>query len=153
MSDSTDNPGREPEVPSVETAKTLDQAVERLLAADEMDSKQSYSDGYEAGQRWAREDARPTELRRLQRLVKDEFFDYREKQDMAVGHLICLMVFQVDPDDDGPIDQVEVFWEKIIGKDALKKIDNYDFADGWIAGALNFWGQARRAAKQKGKDL
>src|SRR5438067_2084091 len=48
-------------------AKTMDEVIARMRAADELEQNQRYQAGHGAGDFWARRKARPSELRAMQK--------------------------------------------------------------------------------------
>src|SRR5690348_8820163 len=52
-------------------AKTMDEVVARLKAAAEIEANEDYQAGHSAGETWAKEDATPKQLRRLEKMAVD----------------------------------------------------------------------------------
>src|SRR5947209_6063528 len=59
------------ELDSQKETKTMNDVITRLKAADELDRNMDYQAGREAGERWAQQEARPTQLRNLRRAMEE----------------------------------------------------------------------------------
>src|SRR5260370_41740506 len=53
------------ELESTKEVTTMDEVIARLKAADEMEAKEQYQEGLEAGRGWEKEIASPRQVRRL----------------------------------------------------------------------------------------
>ncbi len=106
------------EIEAQKETKSMEDVIARMKAADELDSRESYQNGRRDGEKWAREVARPKELRRLEASANEveddlelyeQFFDERSSD-------------SIDEDEDP---------------------DSY--AKGFIEGALAVWDQVKAA--------
>jgi hypothetical protein len=100
----------------------IDAIVARMKAADEADAVREYQAGFKAGVNWARNAARPKELRRI--------FDgeYETADDFA-----RLALPEAEPSN---------FWVGITGDEDHRKIDD-DFVRGFGEGAEAVWDRVR----------
>ncbi len=131
------------ELASVKETTTMDDVIARLKAADENDSNEQRQEGKEAGELWARDDARPRQLRRLLALdhLNGEGIDYHlGVYDNGMNHGIAwgLYAWLFNGDDFGNGD-IDSFWEGAIGDGGREKIDDIDYASGFCEGALEVW--------------
>jgi hypothetical protein len=125
-----------------ETA-TMDDVIARLKAADEADNNEQRQRGVAAGARWAKDYARPRQLRRLHKEAVDAqhgldyelgVFDNGMNQGIAVGlYGVILGAEDFDRDD------AKNFWQEAIGDDGHELMDDFDFASGFCDGALDVW--------------
>ncbi len=139
---------------SERTVETMDETVDRLLAADELDSNETHQHGIELGASWAKEDGRPRDLRRLEKL-DDDREDYigiwdNGMNDSGIACGLCEWLCSGDEYDNVNLDE---FWEGILGKGGRELINDENFARGFVKGALDVWAKAQAAARAKGKRL
>src|SRR5262249_3480669 len=112
------------ELASRKEAKTLDDVVARLKAAAELEASADYQDGLEAGRRWARQVARPKELRRVAEYLKRcaaetgpkvEWWDVDHSGWPAPFGATDYFVFQAQPSRGADRDAAHVFWREALG--------------------------------------
>jgi hypothetical protein len=120
-------------------AKTMDEVVARLKAAAAIEANEDYQAGHEAGEAWAKEHATPKQLRRLEKLADDPQYDIESHLDIFANVLnrgIANGLYEViEPEGE----MCEAFWESVIGDNGKEKMDEEDFAKGFIEGALEVW--------------
>lgn len=123
----------------------LTNAFKRLKAAEAEEIKRYFDPGKAAGDKWAKEKAYPSQLKRLARHIEqsgtgDEpgtVEDWIARTDQYGSVADCLCWDLRDPtEEDG--DSLE-FWEAEIGKSDAKAIQHEGFAAGFIVGALWVW--------------
>jgi hypothetical protein len=127
---------------STREVKGMDEVIARLKAADDLDSKEEYQAGREAGETWAREDARPKELRALARLaeaeprfgIEGQLGIYANGMNRGIAWGLCEDLYPHEECRD-----VTTFWESILGDGGEDLIENHHFALGFCEGALDVW--------------
>jgi hypothetical protein len=126
-------------------AKNLDDVAARMKAADELEGKEEYQAGFKAGQQWAKDIAKPKQLRRLERYIdlfaheSVDWFDVDGRWDWPGGCTGALVMAVLNLSKD----EVErhtfaLFWEKALGEQA-KRIEDAGFFHGFGDGALDMW--------------
>jgi hypothetical protein len=125
---------------------TMEDVIARLKAAEEADSNEQRQEGAEAGRAWARNVARPRQLRRLARLgkkkdaVEDQLsgFNADTKHGIATSLYAVLHDLPVASKAFGTGD-VAYFWLETVGPGGRAKMDDIDFASGFCDGAREVW--------------
>jgi hypothetical protein len=144
------------ELESKKEVGSMDEVIARLKAADELDRKAEYQDGRKAGDRWAREDARPRQLRALSSLrlhgtvtaILEEFGRAPALEEFkrwdANGISVSLYKF-INPAQEADAASVRAFWASALGDEAVRanRIENQDFVLGFCDGALDVWVKVR----------
>jgi hypothetical protein len=101
--------------------------IARMKAADVEDAASEAEAGFEAGEWWAKDDARPQQLRSLERAAEQ------------VG--ACDLA---EEDGEGLLRAIDCdSWEDVLGEEDAIRILNHHFAEGFIKGALSIWGKVR----------
>jgi hypothetical protein len=138
----------------------MDEVVDRLLAADELDNREKYQLGLAEGETWASEDARPRQLRNLEEEhrkyqrysgIEGAVEVYAGSGNKGIAwHLANVLKAKSDEFDNR---DPECFWEDALGDGGSDMIADQDFAKGFVTGALSIWEKAQQAARAKGKRL
>jgi hypothetical protein len=117
-------------------AMKKEDVIARLKLADERDDDEAWTDGEEAGERWAQRKATPKQLRRLDEKFDRELFSGVPDAYGWAGVLYGLIVGEHHGDEM----QIRAYWESVLGDgdDALR-IENESFAEGFVEGALKEW--------------
>jgi hypothetical protein len=118
--------------------------IARLKAADEEDSSEAVQEGRAAGESWAREDARPKELRRLMRFWEQQEGARFHLEYAAKGAGIAKGLWNfLHPGEEGDWRDAEEFWEMTLGEGCGEKIEDVDYAYGFIDGATDVWDKVK----------
>lgn len=136
------------EIDSSREAKTMDEVIERLRAAKKLEDSETYQEGHEAGVCWAKSEARPRQLRNLQKW-------HDGLQDSLEGSLELMgdedAVFGIDTELAGIIEGNDLdrrggeeFWEVVLGEGGPERIAEGSFAHGFVEGALEVWAKVSR---------
>ena len=124
-----------------------DEVIRRIKAAQEVIGRREREEGRTAGRTWAEGVATPRQLERLQAFADDphgidgniEMFN----NDMNRGHVWglyeCLQGFEEDIDPN----ELDAFWEAALGIDEKDRIEDEDFACGFVVGATEIWRQVK----------
>jgi hypothetical protein len=136
------------ELESQRQVENMDDVVARLKAAAELEDKEEYQAGLEAGRTWAKEDATPKQLRRIA--------DYVEKSDRSYDFCwydsslnwnapfgpLDHFAFVAWPDRKDDRSAADDFFEQALGDDAHRVQDD-DFLHGFGDGVVEIWDQVR----------
>jgi hypothetical protein len=129
------------ELASRKEATTMDEVIARMKAAEERDSKEDYQAGVRCGENWAKLRATPKQLRRLQNAggegtsIEELLSAYARGLNRGIAWgLYVDLTGEADPDRR----DVEQFVEGVLGVE-LASLDEWDFARGFIEGALDVW--------------
>jgi len=139
------------ELASKKEVETMNEMIARLKAASEMDASEDYQAGAMAGERWVRNQARPRQLRRLDKELDRWETDASDWSDIF-GHWssalnetpIGLGLYKVIERDQGDSNRQErwhratAFWESVLGKNGMDN-NEWDFALGFVEKALEVW--------------
>jgi hypothetical protein len=117
----------------------VEDVIARLKAADELDIKEEYQQGCEAGGAWARETARPRQLRALARMAGGVRAFLIIFEDDTHEGIRCELFEQVNPREKLVMHSIDSFWAEALGDDQVSRIDDIDFAQGFVEGALALW--------------
>jgi hypothetical protein len=133
------------ELKSKKEVKSMDDVVARLKAAAELEEKEEYQAGHEAGKRWAKEEATPKQLRRIDDHIEEadraEWWWYDSSMNWkAPFGPRDYFVFAVWPDRKDDRSAADDFFEQALGADAHRAKDD-DFLHGFGDGAAEVWGQ------------
>lgn len=118
---------------------TMKDVIERMKAADAKDKNESTKLGLEAGESWAKKEATPKQLRRLENKAAELDFTY--DSDGAIPDLLTLAAIMTGEADKG------FWWRDLDGyRDYLdglgldtQSMDDPDFLVGFVDGALKLW--------------
>ena len=134
---------------------TMDEVAERLRAGDELDRNIDYRDGWAAGERWARQEARPKQLRNLQQSMEESAQDPGAGFETVAGHKPAGVGWHVYLGMLGRRGAVtsfvevreiavaaDAFWNSVIGTDR-NRIETASFGQGFVEGALSIWEQIK----------
>jgi hypothetical protein len=100
--------------------------------ATELEANESYSAGREAGERWARHDAQPSHLRRL-----EEKYDHKTLTGVPDAYGRAGVLYSLlTGDQHGDLVEIRSFWKGALGEGSVEKIEGITFAEGFVAGAL-----------------
>lgn len=116
-------------------AASIDAAVARMKAADEIDDAADRDAGTAAGRSWAMDDATPKQLRRLERAVEAAGAGagyYANSADFATE-----FVRDVFRGDDRS--NVSDFWETVTGDRDWEDTVTGAFGEGFVQAALDAW--------------
>jgi hypothetical protein len=116
--------------------------TDQALDVAEEDCAADRQDGYAAGRGWALEDARPRELRKLER--EQARYDQAHLDPTRLGNeaeSIGDRLFNVlSPKG---LD-AEEFWREALGDEDANRIDDPEFAQAFILGALTVWNRVKK---------
>ncbi len=126
--------------------ETMDDVIARLKAADELDTNQITQEGKSVGARWAKESARPRQLRALQKWYEKCKSDtraalqsYVNKEPGTIASHLFHTVYPMAGDSGISFS----FWENNLGLISATALDDIDFAVGFIEGATEVWAQVK----------
>jgi hypothetical protein len=126
-------------IKSKKGTESMDDVVSRLKAAAEIEANEDYQAGHEAGIEWAKDEAAPKQLRRLEELANHPQYgidDWLSIYTNGANHGIAHGLYSViEPQGE----MIEEFWECALGDDSMKKIEEHDFAKGFWEGAIEVW--------------
>jgi hypothetical protein len=131
------------ELASKKEVGSMDDVINRLKAAAELEDREDYQAGFAAGERWAKARATPKQLRRLAEYL-DSFNEYTDWYDIdggwnapwgATGYF-ALAVLGLK-DDEADRTAADAFWEQALGDD--ERVRDQDFFHGFGDGALDVW--------------
>jgi hypothetical protein len=132
------------EVASKKGVEDMDDVVARMKAAEQLESKEDYKAGFDAGQAWAKETATPKELRRVEkyidRVAAEPTVNWWELEGTWGPSFFVWVAW---PDRKGDEDAAESFWEQALGDDA-ERIKDPDFLRGFGDGAMDIWAKVKR---------
>jgi len=114
------------ELESRREAEKMDDVIARMKAAAQLEAKEAYQAGLEAGRGWAKKKASPKELQRLENLGVAENARH-------LAQTIC---------GDALGDPME-FWDLVLGVYEAEKADDPDFLRGFNNGAMEVWDQVK----------
>jgi hypothetical protein len=165
------------ELESKKEVKGIKDVIARWKAADELDRNEDYRAGRAASERWAKEDARPKQLRALAKLVhgpqlnrtnflgafaiekgetnrkaplfgKGPGFGWALAQAIAGKLEYLFHVGDLGPHSGlgGMLNDMDIalFWTKVLGENWKFLIEDRNFAQGFLEGALDIWEIASR---------
>jgi hypothetical protein len=137
------------ELAAQQEAKQMDDVIARMKAAAELDDKEEYQAGREEGESWAREVARPRQLRRLEELADDPQHGLAGRLGIFANGMnrgIAWGLYQaITGSQDVDHHEVNAFWEQAISEanhldgSASRRIEDEGFALGFCEGALEVW--------------
>lgn len=119
------------------------EVIRRMKAVKEVAGSEEREEGKAAGRIWAEGIATPKQLQRLQALAEDPrgiegtivLFYNSTRRNPAWGLYQCLQGQHRDFDRA----EVEEFWESALGIEDKDRIEDEDFACGFVEGALEIW--------------
>ena len=134
--------------PAIPIPPLPDELLQRLLDEENVDRQLARERGKSVGLHWAANEARPWQMRRLEKLDYDApgIFDNGMNRDIA--HELYKALHR-GADDDTSYEAVDAFWEDITGPGGRENIDDIYFAEGFLSGVLGFWAQALKQAAGK----
>jgi hypothetical protein len=132
---------------SEQKPRNRDEKIARWRAADEIDAGAEHAAGVETGREWARDTARPRQLRRLEALDNDPQADIDQQLSTFTAYgnpgiavcLYCALQGCGVWDDDVTDDHLEAFWRQAIGVGGRQRITDLSFAGGFCKGAMAEW--------------
>jgi hypothetical protein len=130
------------ELASQRKGTNMDDVIARLRAAQEMDNREDCNEGRAAGEEWAKDKARPKQLKALAKLNEIEaHYDWEGMLGVFDNHrgIAWGLYEQMHQEDAFDRSDVEAFWEGILGGGGREKIDGFDFARGFVDAALAVW--------------
>lgn len=123
---------------------------ERLWALQQKQNSEFYGEGKELGEKWARDQAEPRELRRIE-VARDElrrrseweqFFE-GEDSDWCAGIILHHLIMGGDEIYGNPdCNESDEFW-KSVGVDGETRCDGH-FVRGFADGAAEYWAEEQR---------
>jgi len=120
-------------------AEQMEDVIKRLKAAQEADANNDHLAGRAAGERWVKTRARPKQLRSLQMAVEDaggsEELLY---QGGGEPYPPATLWSAINVDKELDVGEMNAFWEVVLDP-VPGRIENPDFAAGFIDGALDLW--------------
>jgi hypothetical protein len=111
--------------------KEMRDVVARLRAAAELESNRDYQDGKQAGERWAKVEAAPRQLRRLEKADENGTLYISDDIGGRLSEVLNTSSGMEREPDEG-------FWWVILGDDA-GRIADHAFVGGFKDGALDVW--------------
>jgi hypothetical protein len=131
------------ELASKMETKNMEDVIARMKAAEELDSQETYQQGHKDGEEWARQEARPKALRRLESLMAQQD-DILGVWDNGMNSGIAWHLYQyLNPSLEVNRFDVKVFWESVLGENGHETISDYSYAKGFIEGTLEVWEQVQ----------
>jgi len=112
--------------------------IERMRVDDKRESGDLHDQGEMAGDSWAREDASPRQLRRLDEMDIDDLGVFTNGMNHGIAHGLYGVIFGEEDDAEGM--GVSAFWDHAVCAKWRERIEDQDFAQGFIEGALNVCG-------------
>lgn len=131
------------ELQSQRKGATMEEVLNRLRAAAEVEEGEARAAGHKAGESWAKEDAKPSELRRLYSAVfeapnapndVDAFVSDLNEGGREVG-ILSVMTGQIYTDAENVLGQ--------LGNALARMKDSHGFAVGFVDGATDVWHNVR----------
>jgi hypothetical protein len=141
-------------------AKTMDEVISRLKAADDLERKEEYQEGRRVGKEWAKQEARPGQLRHLPQLrnlrrsmdeasskLPSGFENVARDAALGVGHGVGFHVYlgtlgrgliTTWGEVKSIADEAKSFWQAVLGE-YKHRIESADFGQGFVDGALEVW--------------
>ena len=113
----------------------MEDVITRMKAAEEMESNSDFKAGKKAGESWAKECATPRQLRRLDNMDYQTFFQGVPSDQTGWGGVLLRIILGKDFENSH---EVIHFWENALGDDC-GRIADQDFARGFTMGALGVW--------------
>jgi len=132
--------GKLQELASQRGGKTMQDVIDRLKAAEKIESNEGLQKGYAAGENWAKTKATPKQLRRLDNANLDDAFDVEPD---AFGYSGIL--FTIINGDFCDRVQLQEYWDGVLGDWKEIEEGNGSFAYGFAEGAAKIW----RSVKSK----
>jgi hypothetical protein len=133
------------ELESTKEVSSMDDVIARLKAAAELEDKQEYQRGFALGQGWAKQEATPKQLRRLEEYVNSfndlDWFDVDSpgwNAPYGATGYFALAVMGLSPEEAQGAEE-EQFWQKAIGFPTDRLLADADFFRGFGEGALAVW--------------
>jgi hypothetical protein len=130
------------EIAATKEKMNMNDVIQRLRALNFGETSQVYKTGQEVGQEWAKENAGPSELRRL-----DEWKASMDAEGMfcksptspfiAAYSMADALYFSMSPENDNDRDASHEFWESV-GASNDQQSDS-DFIEGFCEGARDIW--------------
>jgi hypothetical protein len=112
--------------------KSMEEVISRLKAAAEEESKEDYQRGHDSGERWAKEEATPKQLRRLAKWYVGNDIPGDDDGKAGVIHDAINPAYSLSDE------YMLIFWEEEVGV-MVDEIEDYDFAKGFVEGVLEVW--------------
>ncbi len=123
-------------------AKRMDHVLARLKAAGDLEAKEDYEAGFQAGKEWAKNYAKPKELMRLAEYIADDegitWWDVDDPFWDAPFAAMDVFVFAVWPHRKGHGNAPREFWSRVLDDD-MARIQDADFFHGFGDGAADVW--------------
>lgn len=128
------------ELASKKGGETMEDVIARMKAADELDEHEDYHEGVAAGEAWVKDVARPKQLRNLVNSLPNNTCDVGNAlSTYAINNGIAFQLFMDIEGKDGQ--ECQAFWERVLGEGGWEKIEEFNFAYGFVDGALKIWEQ------------
>src|SRR5262245_19653780 len=119
--------------------KGMDEVIARMKAAQALDDREEYQEGRKAGDRWAKQQARPKQLQRLEqaeaRSQPRSLFSGVPDAHGWPGVLWQIITGGVEEWDR---DDIDGFWKEVLGDDDWR-LSEETFARGFFDGAMDVW--------------
>jgi hypothetical protein len=117
--------------------KNMEDVIKRLKAAAVLEEDTYFEDGKTAGTQWAKDEARPSQLRRLEDSFSRSPGPFEGEPD-AYGWA-GVVYFLINGDRQADRHEINDFWERVLGEDDRDRIYEPRFAEGFAAGAVELW--------------
>ncbi len=115
---------------------TKAEVMKRLKASEELEAKQNLEDGRKAGKAWAEESASVGDLRRFKRNEPSGGWAVWFREWILVDGNSWPNAIFMHIDGEKVWDDEHTFWMEAVGEDDLDRLEDSDFALGFIEGAL-----------------
>lgn len=128
------------ELESTKGVRSMNEVIQRLKAAADLEANEEHQEGRKAGERWARQRATPKQLARLWEAETTDGVIRGAPNHLGWPGLIHYVLSRVKEMDRSDI---QAFWGRAIGVENVSRLHEVDFARGFVDGALSVWEQVR----------
>ncbi len=127
--------------------KVMTDVIERLRVSLRKEQGMSFNDGFEAGRKWAENDATAPELKRLESF--ENITKAKSPSEWQNWFLLCgthkpwlLLVSVIQDDKNAHPLTAQAFWKGLLGE-ASQEVNNGDFLRGFVEGAVDLWAKVQ----------
>jgi hypothetical protein len=135
------------EIAAKKKEKDMEDVIQRLRAAALEEGAEAYSAGVAQGQAWARDFAKPSQLKRLSSQMRDfgdDWDRYMEgESDYTEAELLAFDILGNLEDGHDRADAA-AFWRESLGADSAEQVADDEFLRGFVEGSLDIWRQVQR---------
>jgi hypothetical protein len=129
--------------------KDIEDVVQRLRASKQESTDQSYNDGFESGQAWAKSKATALELERLTRF-RDAMQElewercFTSESQASVPKIYEQLYYKMHPEHEGESGAAVRFWDMVVGETRADGLATEGaFVRGFSEGAIAVWKEVR----------